>query len=410
MYINCPVDIEVYDENETLVGKMHDNIIEGIEEGVGFIRDDNDQSIIILPLDMEFSVNLTAIDNGKVTYTVTEYNMDNSATDKVVSYYEIDIAKGDKLVGVVENLDHSPSAQYALYLNDSNESLTPTLKQSGDAVQQLVVDICAVGNGTVTGGGNYISGEFAKVTATANSGESFLGWYVDDVLISSDMEYRFLVNKNIHIVAKFTDSIHGSGSSGNGGSSKPSIRPVEGTTPSTPVPSASFVDVPNDAYYARAVAWAVEKGITNGTGENRFNPELPCTRAQIVTFLWRAAGSPTADTAVTFDDVIPGSYYYNAVQWAASQGIVTGTGAGMFSPNAPCTRAQAVTFLYRYEKSSAVSGDSPFTDVADGTYYRDAVLWATEKDITTGTSANTFSPDEICTRSQIVTFLYRDMA
>lgn len=173
---------------------------------------------------------------------------------------------------------------------------------------------------------------------------------------------------------------------------------------------AGFSDVNPSAYYADAVTWAVEKGITVGTGDDTFSPNSPCTRAQIVTFLWRAAGSPIVDETSTFDDVPPDSFYYNAVQWAVAQGITVGTGGNTFSPNAACTRAQAVTFLYSYEQSPTVSGGNTFTDVAGGAYYTNAVQWAVDKGVTVGTSSTTFSPNATCTRSQIVTFLFRNMA
>lgn len=177
----------------------------------------------------------------------------------------------------------------------------------------------------------------------------------------------------------------------------------------TPAPQVTFTDVPADAFYADAVAWAVEKGITNGTSATQFSPNAPCTRAQIVTFLWRAMGSPVVDTAVNFTDVPAGEYYAQAVAWAVSMGITNGTSATEFSPNAPCTRAQAVTFLHRAEGTPAASAGG-FSDVGSGAYYANAVSWAVSKGVTNGTSATTFSPDDTCTRGQIVTFLYRDMA
>ncbi len=172
----------------------------------------------------------------------------------------------------------------------------------------------------------------------------------------------------------------------------------------------SFTDVQPGTYYADAVAWAVEKSITAGTSATTFSPNAPCTRAQIVTFLWRTAGSPKVTASCPFTDVPVDSYYYDAVLWAVEQDITSGTSATTFSPNTTCTRAQAVTFLYRYEKSPAVSGSNAFTDVAIDAYYSNAVQWAVDKNVTAGTSATTFSPNETCTRGQIVTFLYRDMA
>ena len=176
-------------------------------------------------------------------------------------------------------------------------------------------------------------------------------------------------------------------------------------------PSTGFVDVPASAYYADAVKWAVEKGITTGTSATTFSPEASCTRAQMVTFLWRAAGSPAPKATTTaFTDLDKSAYYYDAVLWAVEQGITTGTSATTFSPNATVTRGQTVTFLYRFAGQPAVSGSSSFTDVNSSDYYAAAVQWAKEQGITSGTSDTTFSPSNDCTRGQIVTFLYRQLA
>ena len=169
----------------------------------------------------------------------------------------------------------------------------------------------------------------------------------------------------------------------------------------------AFADVPADAYYADAVAWAVKEGITTGTGTNTFSPDLSCTRAQMVTFLWRANGSPVVNYAMSFTDVPADAYYAEAIRWAVSEGITTGTTATTFSPNAMLTRGQTVTFLWRANGSPAVSG-SNFGDVASDVYYANAVAWAVSEDITSGTGGNNFSPAAPCTRSQIVTFMYRD--
>ena len=167
-----------------------------------------------------------------------------------------------------------------------------------------------------------------------------------------------------------------------------------------------FYDVPNDAYYYEAVKWAVENGITGGVGNSLFAPNQPCTRAQIVTFLWRAAGSPEPKNMSNFSDVPADSYYAKAVAWAVENGITTGTGDGKFGPDATCTRAQSVTFLFRASKASA-NGAPAFSDVAATAYYAEAVKWATDNGITNGIGDNLFGSDNDCTRAQIVTFLYR---
>ena len=167
-----------------------------------------------------------------------------------------------------------------------------------------------------------------------------------------------------------------------------------------------FVDVPASAYYYDAVKWAAEQGITGGTDENHFSPDASCTRAQIVTFLWRAAGSPVVNYILPFEDVAESSYYAEAVRWAASQGIVSGISPTRFGPDLPCTRAQAMTFLYGAMGSPAVTGGSGFLDVDSGAYYAGPVAWAVKNHITSGTGNGLFGTENICTRAQIVTFLF----
>ena len=172
-----------------------------------------------------------------------------------------------------------------------------------------------------------------------------------------------------------------------------------------------FSDVKNGQYYTEPVLWAVANGITTGTTATTFGPDEGCTRAQVVTFLWRAAGKPEPTSSVNpFADVKSGQYYYNAVLWAVEKGITNGTAATTFSPDDTCTRAQIVTFLWRFAgKPTPTSQNNPFHDVRTTEYYGTAVLWAVENGITNGTSATTFDPEATCTRAQVVTFLYRDM-
>ena len=167
-----------------------------------------------------------------------------------------------------------------------------------------------------------------------------------------------------------------------------------------------FYDVPNGAYFYEAVKWAVKSGVTNGLSDTMFGPYESCTRAQIVTFLWRAAGSPEPKTASSFTDVSASAYYAKAVAWAVENGITNGMTETTFAPDATCTRGQSVTFLYRALKGTA-SGSTNFTDVASDAFYADAINWAVANNVTNGTSATTFSPNADCTRAEIVTFLYR---
>lgn len=169
-----------------------------------------------------------------------------------------------------------------------------------------------------------------------------------------------------------------------------------------------FSDVTNESdYYYTPVYWAVGKGITRGTSANTFSPDISCTRAQIVTFLWNSAGSPQVTAPTGFSDVPSGAWYAKAVSWAVSEGITNGTSDTEFSPDDPCTRAQAMTFIYKSAGSPAASRTSSFSDVASNTWYSNAVAWAVANGVTSGISPSEFAPDQVCTRGQIATFLYK---
>lgn len=212
------------------------------------------------------------------------------------------------------------------------------------------------------------------------AGYTFAGWFSDKALTKAVTSVKLTANTTVY--AKWTQN---------------------GSTAQNP-----FVDVKEGAYYYDAVLWAVEQKITSGTSATTFSPDASCTRAQMVTFLWRAAGSPRVENGKNpFTDVKADAYYYDAVLWAVEKGVTSGTSATTFSPDATVTRGQTVTFLYRNAGSPEVSGTMPFTDVEADAYYAKAVQWAVQQKITTGTSETTFSPMSDCTRGQIVTFLYR---
>lgn len=212
------------------------------------------------------------------------------------------------------------------------------------------------------------------------AGYTFASWFSDKALTKAVTSVKLTANTTVY--AKWTQ---------NGGTAQ-----------------NPFVDVKEGAYYYDAVLWAVEQKITSGTSATTFSPDASCTRAQMVTFLWRAAGSPKVENGKNpFADVKADAYYYDAVLWAVEKGVTSGTSATTFSPDATVTRGQTVTFLYRNAGSPEVSGTMPFTDVEADAYYAKAVQWAVQQKITTGTSETTFSPMSDCTRGQIVTFLYR---
>ena len=343
-----------------------------------------------------------------------------------------------------------------------------------DAEAAKYHNVTLTGAGTgATGAGSHAAGTTVNIYAGTKSGYTFNGWTSDDVtVLSASSKNASFVMPDKDVTVKANWVYNGGGSSGGGytyytikatagvnGSISPTgnvsvregrdqtftITPNKGYAvakvlidsknvgavksytfenvkknhtievvfmkasgnPQTGV----FVDVPEGSYYEEAVNWAVEKGITTGTDATHFSPDGICTRAQAVTFLWRAAGSPAAKSAVMpFADVKAGSYYYDAVLWAVENGITKGTSDTMFSPDTTCSRAQIVTFLWRSQKSPAAGTANPFTDVKASAYYADAVLWAVKEDVTKGTTNTTFSPDANCTRAQIVTFIWRALA
>lgn len=247
-------------------------------------------------------------------------------------------------------------------------------------------------------------------TLTLN-GESFTDLYINDHYDDDTGEYKYSylsLSYEFNPLPRQTSG--GGGGGGSSSSGNPSSQGTGKTEPTVTEPqSPVFTDVPEGAWYADAVAWAAARGIVKGTDETHFSPSAPCTRAQTAVFLWRAAGSPEpSGAALPFGDVPGGAYYEKAVRWAYEQGIVKGVDEARFDPEAPCTRAQGVTFLHRYAKAGAAAGRA-FADVPDSAWYAEAVAWAAATGVTTGTDSTHFGPDDICTRAHIVTFLFRHM-
>ncbi|WP_295859513.1 YDG domain-containing protein [uncultured Oscillibacter sp.] len=251
----------------------------------------------------------------------------------------------------------------------------------------------------------YESGTKA-VSSSTPAGTYSIVWTNRGMTFSGEENYDLTRTETgvLTVTAKSGGSTGGGGGSSSGGGSV-SV-PTVPTTPAKPEAPA-FSDVSTGAYYHDAVKWAAEKGITGGTGDGKFSPNRPCTRAQIVTFLWRAAGSPEPQGAAGFADISADAYYAKAVAWAVENGVTSGTEDGRFRPDQPCTRAQSVAFLYRAAGAPAVSGGSGFDDVAESAYYAAAVAWAQANGVTGGLGNGLFGPGNGCTRAQIVTFLYR---
>ena len=265
-------------------------------------------------------------------------------------------------------------------------NVTTNAALSGGGYTYYTIKATAGVNGAISPSGSVSvrEGRNQTFTITPNTGYAISNVKIDGKSVGAVKSYTFENVKGNHTIEAIFMKANGN--------------------PQTGV----FVDVPEGSYYEEAVAWAVENGITQGTDDTHFSPDGICTRAQAVTFLWRTAGSPASKTsAMPFTDVPVGSYYYDAVLWAVENGITKGTSETRFSPDDTCTRAQIVAFLWRSEKSPAAGSRNPFADVKSTAYYADAVLWAVKEDITKGSTNTTFSPDADCTRAQIVTFLWR---
>ena len=266
------------------------------------------------------------------------------------------------------------------------ETVIPKRQSSGSNYSYYTIKATAGTGGAISPSGNVSvrGGRDQTFTITPDQGYAVSDVKIDGKSIGAVKSYTFENVRRTHTIEVIFMKANGN--------------------PQTGV----FVDVATGSYYEDAVDWAVENGITTGVSANRFDPNGVCTRAQAVTFLWRAAGSPAPRSrTMPFTDVPVGSYYYDAVLWAVENGITKGTSETMFSPDATCSRAQIVAFLWRSEKSPAAGSRNPFADVKSTAYYADAVLWAVKEDITKGSTNTTFSPDADCTRAQIVTFLWR---
>lgn len=289
---------------------------------------------------------------GEVEFTLTGANLNDGI--------KLSADEDDSITATTTGTDTEQKATISFPANTTGADVVYTIANDVDT-QTVTVTIAKASGGGSTGGGSTGGGS----TGGGSTGGGSTG-----------------------------DGSTGGGSTGGGS--------TEGTT-------NSFIDVTSRDYYYDAVLWAVENGVTNGTSATTFSPDADVTRAQMVTFLWRAAGSPEPQSSVNpFTDVSSSAYYYDAVLWAVENGITNGTSATTFGPESAVSRAQAVTFLWRSASSPVVSGGS-FADVADDAYYAQAVAWAVANGITNGTGGNSFSPDQIVSRAQAVTFLYRHM-
>ena len=380
--------------------------------------------------------NSVILNNVTLTDTNTTHN-GKSTTDKNIFLYQS--MSGDASVGTssftAADSTITTNRGDTFYITNTTASITlknnTIINNDGDFLR---AESAAWGSGGSNGGivtltlndqdvdGDIVIDSISTLDMSLSSGSSYAGTINGDntaksialtldqtssITLTGDSYVTSLANADSSNSNIFLNGYHlyvnGTAVSGN------SSQPTSEDKTDTESEETAFQDVSADAYYYDAVLWALENKVTEGTGAAAFSPDADCTRAQVVTFLYRAAGSPGVDTSsCDFADVSSSAYYYKAVLWAVENGITMGTGAATFAPDASCTRAQVVTFLYRYFGSPAVAAaKNDFTDIISGSFYYDAVLWAVRNGVTRGTSDTTFCPSATCTRSQIVTFLYR---
>ena len=499
--INCPVDVNVYDSNGTLVAQIiNDEPIDIDGSYISAFVDENGQKVIVLPTDEEYKIELTATDNGTVSYQVSEIDTSTNAVERLVNYYDVEIKTGDVLVAGAEKTSDGTTAVYPLGRQGEGTvtSIEPTSNETGD-VARIKLTVSAEEGGTASGGGIFNKGEFAKVTATADENSTFEGWYAGDEKVSDEAEYRFRMENDTDLIAKFHTHDYKNGKC-ECGAKDPDYKPprpvhIHRYTETVTEPTctekgyttytcicgssyvANYVDAlghtevvdpavaatcektgltegkhcsvcnevlvaqkettktehkfengkcavcgaadPNyvapvvnpfkdvkegDAFYDE-ILWAADKGIINGDGTGNYNPNDGITRAQIVMILWNAAGNKEASKPSGFADVKEDAWYAKAVAWAVENGITNGTDLG-FEPDRVCTRAEIVTFLHRANNKPAPAAAASFTDLTQD-WYKDAVAWAVENGITKGVGDNRFAPNDTCTRGQAAAFMYR---
>lgn len=365
---------------------------------------------------------LIGTDNGVMDLAVTHIYMDEKGNPQELTrqYSRVPVIKNGQIMGLIPingnqtiqldvpnpalesgmeywlanpgDIITEPEASFYPYNPDPDDNETLDSSSSGSSASNPTsIMIENVENGQVTvSPKNASKGDTVTVTVRPDT-----GYQLDTITVTDQTGKEITLTDNGDGTFSFT-------------------MPASGVTVKAafqPIAFPVFTDVPGGSYYEEAVRWAAENGVTAGTDSAHFSPDGICTRAQAVTFLWRAAGSPAPKSAtMPFIDVPAGSYYYDAVLWAVENGITKGTSDAAFSPDKTCTRAQIVTFLWRSQNAPAAGSSNPFADIAASDYYAGAVLWAVKNDITKGTGATTFSPDADCTRAQIVTFLWRTLA
>ena len=491
IHVNCPVDVRVYDEAGNLVASILGDESQKIEGSaiVSYVSDEGEK-LVYLPADAAYEIELLATGEGVMNYSIQEYSEEVGGVNRLLNYYDVALTDGAAYQSIIpamtaaDQAEQTVSGSTAAYvLLDAEGNEIPADEEfTGEDAVEANAEVTVTSNdealGVVQGGGIVKIGSYVKLTAIPNENCSFIGWFQGDELLSEELEYRFCVTEDMTIEGRFeageepeetepvetepvetepvetepveTEPVETEPVETEPVETEPvETEPVE-TEPVETEPEATehehvfgewvtvkeptskeeglaerrcacgevetkvlpklvntFTDVKESDYFYESVLWAVNKGITAGTGPDTFSPNQACTRAQIVTFLWRAAGSPEVEkTENPFTDVKESDYFYKSVLWAVQNGITAGITETSFGPGLPCTRAHIVTFLYRFAAPEDAEGECPFTDVSHEDYFFAPVIWAVENGITSGVSEHVFGSVLFCTRAQAVTFLH----
>ena len=493
--IKCPVDVEVYDDDGTLLGRIIDNQAEEtlLSHGIIAVIDGEKKYLYTTEhTDLQKLV-LLGTDTGTMEYSVQIIDADTGNAIEEKTYKNVLLSDGKYMLSYIGGDIETENVPLYISNDDENEAVIAEIQEDGTEVPiQYTLTFNNNGYGTAPAAITVNAGDKAtEPTAPTASGYTFGGWFKESACTNKWDFASDTVTSNLTLYAKWTVDSSGGGGGGVGGgasggtatsdSDNPvalptttdnenasvksdtdsaktgdtvtvtvipdegykvdgvkitdkngnpvevtdngdgtysfkmpaggvKVEPIVIEDEGVPTSGGKFVDVPKDAYYADAVDWAVKNAITTGTSETTFSPNEGCTRAQVVTFLWRAAGEPEATTTSTFSDVSADKYYAAAVAWAVENKITEGIGDGKFGPDQTCTRGQIVTFLWRYQHTPVPTTNASFSDVADTAYYAQPVAWAVENQITNGVGDNKFAPNDTCTRAQVVTFLYRCMS
>lgn len=415
VFVNCPVDVEVYDSDNVLVGHVIDKVVQEIEGGVSIYIDDNEQIVVSLPMAEGYRINTTATGSGTVTYTVSEHNIDTNNSERVVSYPLVEIEEGDVLVGTIENLDETDVAEYNLTHNETE--LSASIDQSGEKVKEYTVSCIIDGNGKVSGGGKAVSGEYRKLIATPEENAEFLGWYNGDKLISTELEYRFCVLENVELTAKFTKTESpnngtGGGLAAGGDTSNKGADNFNNTQAddTEETKNTRFTDLSGYAWAEDAINSLADAGIIKGTSATTYSPSANIIRADFAALLVRLFKLTSANEE-NFADVAVSDYFASELAIARNTGIVNGIGDNKFAPRNNITRQDMMVMIYRAMTSLGIelapageniAGD--FDMVSD--YAKEAVSVLMTNGIITGKSGN-IDPTAYTIRAEVAVMLFR---